>query len=306
MRIVSLLPSATEIVASLGLVDKLVGRSHECDYPPGVSQLPVLTAPKINPQANSLQIDQDVRSIVEKGLSVYDVNSDLLRKLAPDVIVTQSQCELCAVSESDVIAAVADWTGQRPTVLSLEPMTLNDIFVDITRTAEVLNIANIGTQLVRHLNNGFAKLAQQTATQKMQSVFFMEWIEPLMGAGNWIPEIWLASGGKIVLGADGRHSPTCTWLDLQNSNPQFIIVGPCGFGIDRARTEFTSAIARQARWFALDAVKNSNVFIVDGNQYYNRPGPRVLDAAQIAAEILHPDIISPKFEQSGWQRWCWH
>jgi len=305
MRIVSLLPSATEIVGALGLAGDLVGVSHECDYPPdAIAGAPTLTAPKINPAAMSAQIDRDVRAIVEKGLSVYNVDAERLRELKPDIIITQSHCEVCAVSESDVVQAVADWTGARPIVLSLSPMTLDDIFADIQRAADALNAADRGAALVKRLRDGLDELRAQTAGEPPKTVFFMEWIDPLMGAGNWMPALWRAAGGQIVLGADGEHSPYCDWDDLRRSDPQFIVVGPCGFDIARARAELEPVVAaKRAVWRELSAVKAGAVFITDGNQYYNRPGPRVLESAQIAAEILHPNLIKPKFKDAGWQAW---
>ena len=303
MRIASLLPSATEIVAALGLADSLVGRSHECDYPAGVESLPVLTAPKLDSSRASGQIDRDVRAILADGLSVYDVDAELLRRLKPDVIVTQSQCELCAVSERDVEQAVADWVGSRPAVLSLSPMRLDDIFSDIEAAAELLDAKPRGAELVARLKRDMGRTAERTADLERKRVFFMEWIEPLMGAGNWMPAIWRAAGGEIVLGADGEHSPECGWDQLVEAQPDVVVAGPCGFDIARTRRELESGLQRRPQWRELRAVARGDVFIVDGNQYYNRPGPRVAEAARIAAEILHPDRFQPTFQGAGWQRY---
>ena len=304
MKIVSLLPSATEIVAALGLAENLVGRSHECDWPIGLDYLPVLTEPKMNPLADAATIDRDVRALVENGVSVYKLNADAIQALAPDFVITQSQCELCAVSLGEVEQALQDWVGpspdiSQPKLVSLEPMTLADVAKDIENVAKALGIEAAGAALNREIADGFAALKRQTAKLARKKVFFMEWTAPLMGAGNWMPETIAAAGGDVVLGEDGVHSPTVSWDDIAAADPDVIIVGPCGFDIERARKEM-AAIAALPDYQHLRAVKQGAVYLVNGNHFFNRPGPRLLQSARIVAEILHPEIFAPDNHQSGW------
>ena len=300
MKIVSLLPSATEIVAALGLAENLVGRSHECDWPVGLADLPVLTQPKMNPLADAAIIDRDVRALVEDGTSVYKLDADTIRALAPDFVVTQSQCELCAVSLGEVEQALQDWVGApKPELVSLEPMTLADVATDITKVATALDIAPKGAALVQEMADGFAALRAKTQNLPRQKLFFMEWTAPLMGAGNWMPETIAAAGGDVVLGKSGAHSPTVTWADIAAADPDVVIVGPCGFSIERAAEEMT-ALADAPEYRALRAVQNGAVYLVNGNHFFNRPGPRLLQSARIIAEILHPSEFTPDNRGSGW------
>ena len=300
MKIVSLLPSATEIVAALGLAEHLVGRSHECDWPTGLDHLPVLTQPKMNPLEDAATIDRDVRALVEDGVSVYRLDADAIRALAPDFVVTQSQCELCAVSLGEVERALRDWVGiSQPKLVSLEPMTLADVATDIANVAAALGVEKAGAALNQEIADGFAALKAQTDTLARKKVFFMEWTAPLMGAGNWMPETIAAAGGDVVLGEDGLHSLTVSWDDIAAADPDVIIVGPCGFDIARACQEM-AAIDSLPDYQNLRAVKQGEVYLVNGNHFFNRPGPRLLQSARIVAEILHPEIFAPDNHESGW------
>ena len=303
MKIVSLLPSATEIVAALGLAENLVGRSHECDWPTGLNHLPVLTEPKMNPLADAATIDRDVRALVEDGVSVYKLDADAIRAIAPDFIITQSQCELCAVSLGEVEQALQDWVGgsKPPKLVSLEPMTLADVADDIAKTGAALNVLNMADRLNVDMAEGFAALRANVAELPRKKVFFMEWTAPLMGAGNWMPETIAAAGGAVVLGEAGVHSPTVTLPDIAAADPDVILVGPCGFSIDRARQEM-AALDDNKDWQNLRAVKSGEVYLVNGNHFFNRPGPRLLQSAQIVAEILHPHIFDATHHGTGWMR----
>ena len=300
MRIITLLPSATEIIAALGLADRLVGRSHECDWPTNLTHLPILTEPKINPQASSAAIDRDVRALMEEGLSVYNVDAEQLKALQPDFIITQSQCELCAVSLSDVQQALVDWTQARPQLISLEPMCLADIGKDIDNCASALGCVAEGNTLTAHMDDAFASLRDKTASLSHKRVCFLEWLAPLMGAGNWMPELIELGGGETLSGEKGVHSPVIEWDELVGMDPDFIIIAPCGFDIARTKEEI-KAINKMPQWQALRAVQNKQVFIANGNHYFNRPGPRLVESAQIVAEILHPAHFPPQFEPNGWQ-----
>ncbi|MGB0315241.1 MAG: cobalamin-binding protein [Parvibaculales bacterium] len=302
MKIVSLLPSATEIVAALGLAENLVGRSHECDWPTGLDHLPVLTQPKMNPLENAATIDRDVRALVEDGTSVYKLDADAIRAIAPDFVITQSQCELCAVSLGEVETALQDWVGAtRPKLVSLEPMSLADLADDIAKTGAALDVEQRADRLNVDMAEGFAALRATTETLPRKKVFFMEWTTPLMGAGNWMPETIAAAGGEVVLGQEGVHSPTVTLAEIAAADPDVILVGPCGFSIDRARQEM-AVLQDNKDWQELRAVRAGDVYLVNGNHFFNRPGPRLLQSAEIVAEILHPHIYAAANHGTGWVR----
>lgn len=302
MKIVSLLPSATEIVAALGLAEKLVGRSHECDWPVGLEHLPVLTQPKMDPQAAAAKIDRDVCALVEDGVSVYKLDADAIRTLSPDFVITQSQCELCAVSLGEVELALKSWVGggTPPRLVSLEPMALADVADDIMNVGIALGVAEKAEALNRQMAEGFDALRAKTAPLPKKKLFFMEWTVPLMGAGNWMPETIAAAGGEVVLGREGVHSPTVSFQQIAAADPDVIVVGPCGFSIERAATEL-AALIDKAEWQDLRAVRDGAVYLVNGNHFFNRPGPRLLQSARIIAEILHPDIFAPDNFGTGWR-----
>ncbi len=302
MRVVSLLPSSTEIVCALGCRDFLVGRSHECDHPPGVEELPACTAPKFDPDGTSYQVDQRVKAILQEAASVYRVDADLLDELAPDWMVTQSQCEVCAVSLKDVEEAACQLVRSRPGILSLEPNRLEDLWSDIGRVAEALEVEERGRALVAGLRQRLDRLAAlTTALDERPTVACIEWFEPLMAAGNWIPELVEAAGGRNLLSAAGAHSPWLSWEALEEAQPEFILLMPCGFGIPRSRKELP-ALTRQPAWSRLRAVREGRVFLTDGNQFFNRPGPRLVESAEIVAEILHPRRFGGAHEDRGWER----
>ena len=280
-RIVSLLPSATEIVCALGFQGALVGRSHECDFPKGVERLPVCTAPKVG-GADTRSIHASVSAILQDDISVYRVDSDLLRKLQPTHIVTQVQCEVCAVSLKDVEAAIADWTGIAPKLIPLNPQSLDDVFDDIRRTAAALGTD--GQSLVNAMRSKIQAIAAFQHAQKPR-VVIIEWIEPLMVAGNWMPALVAMAGGIDVLGADGQPSAWITWDDLVAADPDILIVAPCGFRIEDSQRDL-HLLSSNPKWSSLRAVRNENVFIVDGNQFFNRPGPRLVESLEILAEIV--------------------
>ncbi|HUY26402.1 MAG TPA: cobalamin-binding protein [Candidatus Binataceae bacterium] len=300
-RIVTLLPSATEIVCALGFKGELVGRSHECDFPSGVEALPALTEPKFKVEGASAEIDQRVKRIVGDALSVYRVDAAKLRELRPDVIVTQSQCEVCAVSQSDVEAAVAEWLGARPQIVSLAPYALDDIFADLKRVASALEAPERGDALSARLTARMREIAARAATLAARPGFAcIEWIDPLMAAGNWMPELVAMAGGENLFGRAGEHSPWMTFEQLCAADPEVIMLAPCGFDIARTLGELP-ALARDARWSDLRAVQNRRVFVADGNQYFNRPGPRIAESLEILAEILHPEAFNFGHQGTGWR-----
>ncbi len=301
-RVISLIPSATEIVCALGLADRLVGRSHECDFPDEVRRLPVVTEPKFLTQGTSAEIDRRVKDLLERALSVYRVDALRLKALRPDVIVTQSQCELCAVTLSEVERAVSDWLEARPRIVSLEPTGLADLWIDIARVADALGVPERGAALVESLQERMAAIAERAGgLAGRPSVASIEWIDPLMAAGNWMPELVEKAGGVSLFGEAGKHSPGMRWEALVRADPEVIVVLPCGFDMARTRAEMP-ALTGRPDWRELRAVRAGRVFLTDGNQYFNRPGPRLVESLEILAEILHPEAFHLGHEGTGWER----
>ncbi|HTU22820.1 MAG TPA: cobalamin-binding protein [Gemmataceae bacterium] len=301
-RIVSLIASTTEIVCALGFEDQLVGRSHECDHPQSVKRLPVCTQPKFDPDGTSYQIDQRVKAIVQEGLSVYRVDGEKLRELEPDVIITQSHCEVCAVSLRDVERAVCTWLQTCPQLVSLTPNALADVWTSIERVAEALKAPERGAELIQQLQRRMRVIEQWTeATERFPTVAAIEWIEPLMAVGNWMPELIEMAGGVNLFGVAGAHSPWMTWEELCEADPDVLVVLPCGFDIERTRRDMP-VLTSKPEWSQLRAVGTGRVFLADGNQYFNRPGPRLVESLEILAEILHPDVFAFGHEGTGWQR----
>jgi iron complex transport system substrate-binding protein len=304
-RVVSLIPSATEIVYALDCGERVVGRSHECDHPDDVRSRPVCTAAKLDPAGPSVEIDRRVKAIVAEALSVYRVDEALLERLAPDLIVTQTQCDVCAVSFAEVEQAVAAWSGAAPEIVSLAPGTLEEVWADIDRVARALGVAERGQALVAKLERRAAAIAaaapRASGTERPPTVACIEWIEPLMAAGNWVPELVEMAGGANLFGEAGRHAPWMTWDQLRRADPEVVVVMPCGFDIARSRRELGALVERPG-WAELGAVRAERVFIADGNQYFNRPGPRLVDSLEILAELLHPSLFHFGHEGAGWVR----
>jgi iron complex transport system substrate-binding protein len=301
-RIVSLIASATEIVAALGLLDRLVGRSHECDYPPAVTRLPMCSEPKIDVHGTSREIDERVKAVLQEAVSVYRVFGDELERLSPTVIITQTQCEVCAVSLADVQAAVCDLVGSNPKIVALEPMDLRDVWRDILQVADAVGVPERGRELTANLQNRLKVIQSKTAgLSKRPRVACLEWIDPLMAAGNWVPELVEIAGGVNLFGKAGLHSPWMTWEELVASDPDVIAIMPCGFDISRTMSELGPLTSR-AEWARLSAVKTGRVVVTDGNQYFNRPGPRLVESAEILAEIFHPGEFDFGHKGTGWVR----
>ena len=301
-RIVSLIASSTEIVCALGFEGQLVGRSHECDFPPSVKRLPQCTSPKFEVEGTSGEIDQRVKAIVQDALSVYRVDTSILEELQPTHIITQSQCEVCAVSLKDVEEAVCRMTSSRPVIVSLEPNALEDIWADIGRVGSALDASGRSDALIARLKERMADIEEKAGqAQSRPSVACIEWIEPLMAAGNWMPELVEMARGANLFGEAGKHSPWMTWEELADKDPDCILVTPCGFDISRTMREM-SLLCGRPEWPSLNAVRTGRVFVADGNQYFNRPGPRVVESLEIMSEILHPELFNFGHEGEGWIR----
>jgi iron complex transport system substrate-binding protein len=305
LRIISLIASATEIVCALGFESRMVGRSHECDFPASVKRLPVCTSPKFEVEGLSYEIDERVKAILQEALSVYRVDADLLESLRPTHIVTQSQCEVCAVSLKDVEQAVCQFTSSQPVIISLEPNALADVWADIRRVAASLNAPERGEELVASLLRRMDDIAAKARTAGSRpTVACVEWIEPLMAAGNWSPELVEMAGGVNRFGEAGRHSPWMSWEELVAANPDVILISPCGFDIARTMEE-THLLAGKSEWPELKAVKENRVFVADGNQYFNRPGPRLVESLEILAETIHPELFHFGHEGKGHEGKGW-
>jgi iron complex transport system substrate-binding protein len=293
-RIVSLIASATEIVAALGQLEHLVGRSHECDYPESVLSLPVCTRPRIRVDADSAEIDRQVKASKGTSVSIYEVFDDVLARLAPTHILTQIQCEVCAVSLRDVEQALARGIpGQPQIVVSLRPDSLGRIWEDFRRVAHALAIEERGECVVRELRRRMAALSPSPTDRTEPRVAYIEWVEPLMAGGNWMPELIAMAGGVNLFGENGRHSPWLTWEELAEADPDVIIVAPCGFGLERTEQEMHWMTARTG-WRDLRAVRDGRVYLGDGNRYFNRPGPRVVETLEALVEMLHPEFQAPQ------------
>lgn len=301
-RIVSLLPSCTEIICALGLADRLVGRSHECDYPAEVLSLPPCTAPKLNTNASSREIDREVKTLLENALSIYRIDLEQLKQLQPNVILTQSQCEVCAVSLKEVEEAICHWLDSRPQIISLSPAKLAEVWNDIAQVAQALGVEDRGRTLVKQLKARLVDIIEKACQVKRRpSVACVEWLDPLMAAGNWVPELVDLAGGMNLFGEAGKHSPWLDWDAVRTGDPEIIVILPCGFDLRRTRNEM-SVLTSQPGWDRLRAVRKRCVFLTDGNQYFNRPGPRLVESLEILAEIIHPEIFHFNHKGMGWEK----
>jgi len=299
-KIVTLIPSATEIVAFLGEKDSIVGRSHECDYPPDLNKIKKLTSPKINVDGTSGEIHKQINTILENSLSVYKVDIKELKKLEPDVVITQAHCEVCAVSLAEVEEIVAKHLNEKTKIISLQPNTLGEVFDDIKKVAEGLNLDKVTTEgLIKPLEQR-VKNIQIKSLKKKKTVACIEWIDPLMAAGNWIPEMVKISGGEDVFGKSGKDSHWITFDEIKNYDPEVIIFLPCGYNIEKTKEEVENLLIKETKWNNLKAFKNKELFIVDGNQFFNRPGPRLVESLEIFAEIIQPNLFNFNHQQSGW------
>jgi iron complex transport system substrate-binding protein len=299
-RIISLLPSATEIVAALGFADHLVGRSHECDFPPGVETLPICSSTKVPVRGTSYEIDERVKEIVAEGLSVYRVDVDRLRELRPDLILTQTQCAVCAVTPRDLEQALCAWTGAKPAIVSLEPNNLDDVWNDMRHVAGALGVQDRAETLIASLTKRLAAIREEARTARSRPrVAAIEWLGPLMAGGNWMPELIEIAGGCSLFAQPGEHSPWLDWASLIEADPEVILLLPCGFKIAQTIRDL-NLLTEIAGWASLRAVKQGRVYLIDGHHFFNRPGPRLVESTEIVAEILHSDRFSFGHRGTGW------
>jgi iron complex transport system substrate-binding protein len=296
-RIVTLIASATEIVSALGMAPHLVGISHECDYPPEVLALPRLSAPKVDPELSSLDIDRGVREIVRDGLSVYSVDVAGLERLRPDVIVTQDHCEVCAVSLSDVEEALCSLDLPDTRVYSLHPGELGDVRTDMLTVATGLRIEQRGRDLVADFDGRLdAVRARSAQAVKEVRIALLEWLAPPMVAGGWMPELARIAGASPVIVESAHRFAEVTWPDVAAADPDLVVVLPCGFDVPRSILELEDPEVR-AGMQSIRAVRDGKGYVLDGNAYFNRPGPRLADSVELLAAVVHPELFPDHVER---------
>jgi iron complex transport system substrate-binding protein len=283
MRIASLVPSSTEMLFSLGLGDRVVAVTHECDYPRAAAERPHLTRSVIPEGLEAVEIDRAVRERTGAGQALYELDEPLLERLAVDLIVTQAVCEVCAVSYDDVVAA-ARRLPTRPRVISLDPSTLDEVLADLPRLAQAAEVGTAGQALAEQAAARIEAVERAVAGAPRPRVAALEWLDPLFAAGHWVPEMIQVAGGVDVLGKPGQKSRTLTWDDLEASRPEVIVSMPCGYDTARAAEE-TSAAREQL------AALGAPAFAVDASAYFSRPGPRLIDGIELLAHILHPERV---------------
>ncbi len=302
-RIVSLLSSATETACALGLESQIVGISHECDFPKSILDRPRVSRTRVDPSKPSSVINGEVRQMVRQALSIYEVDEQRLAELAPDVILTQDHCRVCAVSVGDVEAACRTLTGTDARVVSTMPTDLEGIRRDFRRIAEAAGVPERGEALVREFDEKLDGVTRAVAGAPEPTVALIEWAEPPMIAGGWMPELARIAGGRPVIVEDTEHFKTVTWDDIATADPDVVMILPCGFDIERTLQELSvpSVAEPLAR---LRATKEGRCFAVDGNALFNRPGPRIAESAEVLAAALHPDRVAAKGRLAVWQAEC--
>jgi iron complex transport system substrate-binding protein len=299
MRVASLLASATEVVCALGEGESLVARSHECDAPSWVKRLPAVTAPTFDVEGTSREVDERVRAKLRAGEPLYRIDEARLVELAPDVVLTQSHCEVCAASPADM-AHGAPATGLREHVVTLTTGTLEGIYEGFMGVAKAIGRERAGEALVKTCRDRLGRLREKTRALSRPTVLCLEWIDPPFAMGNWGPEIVDAAGGECVLGRAGEHSTTTPWEAIVAADPDVLVVAPCGFLLERTRREL--GVLRAYPGFAdLRAVRAGRAFIADGNTMFNRSGPTVIDSAEILAEMVHPEAFEAKGRGTWWE-----
>ena len=297
MRIVSLLPSLTELVCALGRQSDLVGVTHECDYPLGVSSLPHLTRSRIPAAASSAEIDAAVSA---QGGSLYELDGDLLASLRPDLILTQSQCDVCAVNEGAVRGCAAQLPGS-PRVESVNPTDWPGVKAMFAQVGEWLGNRTAGAALADAIEADAAGIAGVRGGEPLATVALLEWLDPPFVAGHWIPDLIAMAGGRDVLGRSGEPSRRATWNEIVAADPDVILLSPCGFSLERAEADLAGLLDRP-EWPALRACRQGRVALIDGNQFFSRPGPRLRQSLQIAAAAINPLRFAGLAPTQGWRR----
>jgi iron complex transport system substrate-binding protein len=300
-RICSLLPSATEIVFALGLGDRLVAVTHECDYPAEATRLPIITRSTLDHGTRrSHDIHAHISAALHRGSSIYQLDQGLLERLAPDLILTQELCDVCAVSYELVKTTVRRLSGA-PSILSLEPTTLHGILDTIRQVGDAAGCEPRAGALVQDLEEYIGAISVQIRAAGRPRVFAMEWLDPPFTAGHWVPEMVRLAGGRDELGHEGSPSVQVPGREIADYDPEIIVLMPCGFTLERTREEF-ARVTLPEEWRGLSAVRTGQVYAVNGSAYFNRPGPRIAIGLRILAEIIHPETFSRITPPEAWQR----
>ena len=301
MRICSLLPSATEILYALGLGDSVVGVTHECDFPADAAKKPALIRPRVDPHAAASEIDRQVSELIARGESIYAVDAELLGSLAPDLIITQDLCHVCAASPDDLATALTR-LPKKPRVLPLTPHSLRDVWDDVRKIGEATQRRREAQALSITLEQRVAAIEAKAAQAKARPrVLCIEWLDPYYVGGHWVPEMVAKAGGQDVLGRAGEASFRVSAEEIAATGAEVIIVIPCGFGVERAVSEYQAAKFPDG-WVDLPAVREGRVYAVDANSYSARPGPRLSDGVAILAHLFHPDLFPAPASAGSFQR----
>lgn len=290
---------------ALGLGDRVLAVSHECDWPPAACHLPRATRSRIDSRQSSLAIDEQVKRLLANGEPLYEVDEPLLRQLAPDLIITQAQCDVCAIRLADVLRLQSECAELHHTqVLPLNPSSLEDVLQDIIRIGQVTGSHTRAAELVngyRQRINAILERTSALSADERPRVLCIEWIEPLMPAGNWTPQLVEFAGGKSGLATAGEHSRYATWDDVAAFDPQVILVMPCGFDLQRTLQE-AERLSQQPKWRELTAVRSRDVFAIDGNALLNRSGPRLIESLEVLAQLIQPQLFRDFEHTAYWQR----
>src|SRR6202047_2681062 len=285
MRIASLLPSATEIVCSLGLEDELVAVTHECDFPESVRTKPVLTRSVLSAASAGAEVDRHIRELVHQGSSIYALDADLLAALHPDLILTQELCEVCAVSYP-IVERAARRLGSSPQLVSLEPESLEDVFQNILFVGRLVGRLDTAERLCVSLRQRVAAVRQGVSGRRRRTVVCLEWVDPPFNCGHWTPELVSMAGGEELLGTAHQPAHPLDWQQVIDAEPEVVVVMACGYSLDRSLREVATARAH------FDALR-ADTWVVDANAYFSRPGPRLVDSLELMAGILHPGLVAP-------------
>jgi len=285
MKVVSLLPSATEIISRLGLEKNLVGVSHECDFPESVALLPKLTSSSINTELSSSNIHKSVMEVMKRAVSVYDLNLELLTSLKPDFIITQDLCDVCAVSFEQVEQACQEVLDKNARIISLKPKVLRDIWDDVQNVADQLSVNEKGREFHEEMESRIKALQTRRRDGASPKVLTIEWIDPIYIGGMWLPEMIAIVGGQVCIAESGQPAPVVNREDLEKIEPDVVVIKPCGYKLEQTLKELELLKKQLPDW-----QKPPRIYLVDGNSYFNRPGPRILDSLEILAYCTYPDL----------------
>jgi iron complex transport system substrate-binding protein len=301
-RVISLLPSATEMIYALEAQNCLVGKSHECDFPEESAAIPTVSSSSISNSLSSLEIDNLVKEKVWEALSLYELNIDLIKQLQPDLIITQDQCKVCAIHLSDLESLIEKELGYQPKIVSFQPSSLDDFYANFRELGILLEQEEQASNLLEEYSDRIEIIKHKVKFVKHRpQILCIEWMEPLMSAGHWTPELIQIAGGEAVLSKSFNKSEYINIEDIIAAQPDGILIAPCGFTLERTRTEL-DALLNQEAWQGLKAVQKGHVFIADGNRFFNRSGPGLIDTAEMIAEILQVNQFYYGMEGHYWEQ----